>query len=158
MNGGSCFKVSNNKYFNSPALMADGRTFTDYTANVMTNQYLMSSNKLKSSNDYRHFLINNADKLMEYNVSLSEKRNETGKCDAMKIGRNTLGHKYKNDLVINRNEENNYFRNIKDADGILSQKVFNNKKSLIDMSAEPGVMCKTCTTPVAGRTYRGSLD
>jgi hypothetical protein len=157
MNTDNCSKVSNNKYFNAPALMGGGRTFTDYTANVISNTYLMHQNKIKSNNAYRHFLVNNATKLMDHNISLNEKRNGTDKCDAMKIGRNTLGHKYNNDLKVFRNEERE-FRSINDEDNILHTKLFTKRPSVQDQSAAPGIMCKSCKTPVPGRLYRGSLD
>jgi hypothetical protein len=157
MSKGQCFKVSNNKYFNSPALMADGRTFTDYTQNVISNIYLMKKNKLQSNNDYRQFLIHNADKIMNHNISMNEDRNSTGKCDAIQIGRNTLGYKYKNDLKINRSDTYHQ-RPINLSDKILLKKKYTKHESIREQSAKPGIMCNSCRNPVPGRTYRGSLD
>ena len=58
----SCFKVSNNKYFNCPARMSDGSLFTDYRQNCIIN-----SNKYLNSYEYRMYLINNAENLMNRN-------------------------------------------------------------------------------------------
>ena len=57
-------KVPNNKYQNCPALMADGRHFTDYRPSCFTNGDLITQGNIKSSYDYRRYLINNAEKIM----------------------------------------------------------------------------------------------
>ena len=62
-----CYKTSNNKYFDCPPRMADGRFFTDYRPNCFINNRIKVENKLVNSYDYRMFLTRNADKLMELN-------------------------------------------------------------------------------------------
>ena len=67
--------ASNNKYFNCPPRMADGRHFTDYRPNCDLNQL---SNV--TSNEYRNNLINNAESIMENNRKLMCDKNCCGKC------------------------------------------------------------------------------
>jgi len=63
----SCHKVSNNKYFDSPALMSDGRQFTDYRPSCDMNNMLRVKNSLPNSFKYRMFMTNNAEKIMDLN-------------------------------------------------------------------------------------------
>ena len=48
-----------------PAKMADGRHSTNYMNPRVFNQKIRSINELGSSHEYRHFLQNNANKIME---------------------------------------------------------------------------------------------
>ena len=72
MEKNTCFKTSNNKYFDCPALMSDGRVFTDYRPSNYVNDMIRIQNKVYDSYNYRQFLINNAEKIIavdnEYNV------------------------------------------------------------------------------------------
>jgi hypothetical protein len=63
----SCNSTSNNKYFGCPALMSDGRTFTDYRPRCMVNDQIKKANQLTNSYDFRQFLIHNAESLMKAN-------------------------------------------------------------------------------------------
>jgi hypothetical protein len=49
----SCNKTSNNKYFDCPARMDDGRGFTDYRPNSTVNDMIRYSNNIMGSNEYR---------------------------------------------------------------------------------------------------------
>ena len=61
-------KVSNNRFFNCPARMDDGRQFTNYSPNVSINTKIQDENDVKKdSNAYRKFLIENAKNLMKKN-------------------------------------------------------------------------------------------
>lgn len=80
-----CFKISNNKYFNSPALMSDGRTFTDYRPKCVVNYELLKKNNIKSSYEYRQFLISNSNKLMKLNKDINYKKNNSETCNASPI-------------------------------------------------------------------------
>ena len=62
-----CQKTSNNKYFNCPALMSDGRIFTDYRSSTIVNEDLMKVTDINSSYKYRQFLINNGDNIIKLN-------------------------------------------------------------------------------------------
>ena len=62
-----CYKTSNNKYFNAPPLMSDGRHFTDYRPSCIVNTMLKINNKLTNSYEYRKYLTQNADKIINQN-------------------------------------------------------------------------------------------
>ena len=62
---GSCYKTSNNKYFDCPALMSDGRAFTDYRPSSYVNDLIRVQNNAYNSYDYRQFLIHHAGDLMK---------------------------------------------------------------------------------------------
>lgn len=73
------FKVSNNKYPECPALMNDGRMFTDYRSSCYINNVLRVNNGIRNSYDYRQFLINNGSDLINtirsYNIQKSSCNN-----------------------------------------------------------------------------------
>ena len=80
-----CFKVSNNKFFNCPALMSDGRAFTDYRESSYINNSLLNNNNFNSSYQYRQWLIHNATKLMANNNAYNNRLNSCGPCNAPPI-------------------------------------------------------------------------
>lgn len=55
---------SNNKFPDCPALMEDGKIFTDYRAHKLADLELARKNKIGDSQSYRVFLQNNAEKLI----------------------------------------------------------------------------------------------
>ena len=63
----NCNRSSNNKFFNSPSLMSDGRAFTDYRPNYEINSHMIDNLNILNMHDYRMFLERNADKIMEEN-------------------------------------------------------------------------------------------
>ena len=87
---GECYKVSNNKYFNCPALMADARTFTDYRPSCVIDQGILKKNHIRSSYEYRQFLITNASKFMRENNDLNYKKNGCETCNAEPIPLKTV--------------------------------------------------------------------
>ena len=60
-------KVPNNKYLNCPALMEDGRLFTDYRSSHYTDKFIQLENKIMNSYDYRMFLTRNGSEIMNKN-------------------------------------------------------------------------------------------
>lgn len=48
-----------------PALMNDDRIFRSYVSSSRLNQFIMRSNNIKNEHEYRRFLINNAEQLMQ---------------------------------------------------------------------------------------------
>lgn len=44
---------------------SDGRIFTDYNSNCVINKQIMKDNKITSQYEYRKFLQENAEKLMD---------------------------------------------------------------------------------------------
>ena len=85
-----CDKTSNNKYFNCPPRMADGRNFTDYRPNCYVNNLLRYTNRTMSSYEYRQFLINNGSELMKINNLYTSEKNECGPCNAETIPNQTV--------------------------------------------------------------------
>ncbi len=77
---GSCSKTSNNKHFNCPPRMDDGRHFTDYRPNCHINNLIQNNNSLHSSFQTRNFLTQNAMKLMELNREEACSANCCGPC------------------------------------------------------------------------------
>ena len=55
-----------NRYsaYDCPALMQDGRFITNYLDSRVFDQFIRLSNKLESVHDYRFFLQNNAETIM----------------------------------------------------------------------------------------------
>lgn len=78
-----CTRTTNNKYFNCPPHMSDGRHFTDYRPTCKLNSTTMNSY------DYRQYLINHAEEIIKKNMLESLKKNLCGPCD----GNTMLDHK-----------------------------------------------------------------
>ena len=72
---GSCFKTSNNKYFDCPALMEDGRAFTDYRPSSYVNDLLRIQNRVYDSYSYRQFMIHNGLNIIETNDKYNDLKN-----------------------------------------------------------------------------------
>jgi len=81
----SCNKTSNNKYFDCPARMDDGRIFTDYRQSSTVNDMIRYSNNTMSSYEYRQFLINNASKIMELNNTYIKDKAGCESCDYVSV-------------------------------------------------------------------------
>ena len=68
---------TNNKYPEFPPLMMDGRAITaSYQPESILNESLIRDNSIKSNWEYRKFLTENADQLMQYNFR--ESCNDSG--------------------------------------------------------------------------------
>jgi hypothetical protein len=78
----TCNKTSNNKYFDCPARMDDGRIFTDYRPSSSVDDMIRYSNNVMSSYEYRQFLINNATNIMNVNMNYTLDKVGCGSCDA----------------------------------------------------------------------------
>jgi hypothetical protein len=88
----NCNKTSNNKYFNCPARMSDGRHFTDYRPNCFVNNLLRYNNNTMSNYEYRQFLINNGSELMKINNIYTEEKVGCKPCTAKDIKHQTKCH------------------------------------------------------------------
>ena len=71
----NCIKTSNNKYFDCPALMSDGRLMTDYRSSNTLNDMIRISNNTLSSYEYKNFLVNNASNIMKINNDYISNKN-----------------------------------------------------------------------------------
>lgn len=80
----TCYKTSDNKYFGCPPRMADGRHFTDYRPSCEINATIRDDNKLKNSHDYRNFLQQNANTLLNVNRKHACMKNCCSPCESFK--------------------------------------------------------------------------
>jgi len=62
-----CTKSSDNKYFECPARMSDGRHFTDYRPSCDVETSFLKQNNFSDNGSYRAYLINNATTIMSTN-------------------------------------------------------------------------------------------
>jgi hypothetical protein len=77
----SCNKTSNNKYFDCPARMDDGRSFTDYRPDSTVNDMIRYSNNIMGSNEYRQFLIDNASEIINVSNNYIKEKVGCNSCD-----------------------------------------------------------------------------
>lgn len=75
-----CERPSNNKFFNCPPRMSDGRHFTDYRPRCTQQFQDKISNKLMSSYEQRMYLTANADELIQVNARNAYMTNRCGPC------------------------------------------------------------------------------
>jgi hypothetical protein len=80
----SCFKTSDNKNLSCPALMDDGRAFTDYRSSGFIDDLVRADNNISNSLQYRVFLQNNANALMDRHRQVACQINCCGPCASTK--------------------------------------------------------------------------
>ena len=68
--------MSNNRHQSCPALMSDGRIFTNYLSNRMYNDYIKYTNDIKVNTDYKAFLQKNATNIIADNQKFLEKNSK----------------------------------------------------------------------------------
>lgn len=78
----SCSKTSNNKHFNCPPRMDDGRHFTDYRPHCHMASTIQHENNIHNSFQSRLFLTQNATKLIELNRKEACGKNCCGPCQS----------------------------------------------------------------------------
>ena len=79
------YKISNNKYPDCPAIMNDGRAFTDYRSSCYINDIIRVKNGITNSYDYRQFLINNGNEIMNSIRLYNIEKSACNACDAKPI-------------------------------------------------------------------------
>lgn len=67
MSWGTCVSGSNNIHFDFPPIMMDGRNFAEWQPGSVMNKKLREDARITTNNEYRQYLINNADKIIKYN-------------------------------------------------------------------------------------------
>jgi hypothetical protein len=75
MSWATCFSGSNNIHFNYPPIMNDGRNYASWQPEAVINRNIQRKANINSNWNYRQFLQNNANQIMQYNTILS--------CDAL---------------------------------------------------------------------------
>ena len=76
----------NNTRFDCPQLMSDGNYITDYRPNGDLNAELMNNNSICDSYQYRQFLQQNGDALMDKHREIACEQNCCGPCDEGREG------------------------------------------------------------------------
>ena len=90
--------MSNNRHDSCPALMSDGRMFTNYLSNRMYNDYVKYSNDIKVNTDYKAFLQKNASNIIADEQKFLEKHS---KCH---FNKQPTRHDQTNDVIPSGNE------------------------------------------------------
>jgi hypothetical protein len=69
------------KYNQCPPRMEDGRFFTDYRPRCVVDSTIRSQNNIQNNFDYRMFLINNGEKMIQNFRVEAVKKNKCEACD-----------------------------------------------------------------------------
>jgi hypothetical protein len=102
----TCNKTSNNKYFDCPARMDDGRIFTDYRPSTTVDDMIRYSNNVMSSYEYRQFLINNANNIMSVNNNYTKEKVGCASCNYQDVPFQTIcnvNDKYSKCKMVDQN-------------------------------------------------------
>ena len=67
MSWGTCYSGSNNIHMDFPAVMSDGRLYTNWDSACEANNALKNREGIENNYDYRQFLINNGNKIIKSN-------------------------------------------------------------------------------------------
>ncbi len=67
----TCYKTSDNKHFGCPPRVSDGRIFTDWRPECHVNDLIKADNNISNSFQYRQFLQQNGETLMDRNRNLA---------------------------------------------------------------------------------------
>lgn len=77
MSWGTCYAGSNNIHSNFPPIMHDGRNYADWQPGAVINERIRKEANITSNWQYRQYLCNNADTIIEFN-----KLSAAGDCNA----------------------------------------------------------------------------
>lgn len=69
MSWATCYSGSNNIHSDYPALMSDGRHFTDWRLGAIINEKIKKQHNIKSNADYQQYLSNNSQRVMKENMN-----------------------------------------------------------------------------------------
>lgn len=82
----SCYGTSDNKHFDCPPRMDDGRHFTDYRPSCHREDLLKADNQISNSFNYRQFLQHNGKTIMDKSRAIACQKNGCRPCDAYGLG------------------------------------------------------------------------
>jgi hypothetical protein len=71
------YRTNNNLSVPFPGILSDGRLFTDYNADSKVNENLKRTNQIKTNSDYRRFLVQNTNTIINYNFNNMINENRT---------------------------------------------------------------------------------
>lgn len=153
----TCYKTSNNKYFDCPPRMSDARHFTDYKPNCELNAMIKLDNNLNNSFETRQYLQSNGEKLMNINKQHSCQLN----CCNLKEGYANTEVPPKNIVTCNKNncqskevnpkglgDVRNYYTDsrVENCDNLPNQWPVSNQKT------------NMCATPLDNYFYLGDKN
>ena len=67
MSWGTCYAGSNNIHSNFPPIMHDGRNYANWQPGAVINESIKKEANITSNWQYRQYLCNNADTIIEFN-------------------------------------------------------------------------------------------
>ena len=67
MSWGTCYSGSNNIHFGFPPLMTDGRNYASWQPEAVINKTLQENADMKTNWEYRKYLVDNAQSIMQFN-------------------------------------------------------------------------------------------
>lgn len=155
----NCIKVSNNKYFDAPAIMSDGRAFTDYTQNYKMNDDIRFGNKVYSDYEYRQYLIKNGNKIINNNEKVSKMLNGYENCKLHSVDLNEVCNKNNEYSICKEHNKNGI--GLKNSGVELKPQKYKpklQKQKLIEESAKPGLKCKVCVNYGPYELRNGALN
>jgi hypothetical protein len=71
------YKTDNNLSIPFPGILSDGRLFTEYNADSRINDSIKKNNNIKSNSEYRKFLVQNTNSIIQYNLNNTMLENKT---------------------------------------------------------------------------------
>ena len=81
----NCESGSNNLYYNFPPNMNDGRNYSDWQPEAVVNATIRKKHNIKTNWNYRKFLQNNSDEIVQSNQYLA--CDECGRCPYYNTGK-----------------------------------------------------------------------
>ena len=145
-----CYKTSNNKHFDCPPRMADGRHFTDYRPNCHINNIIRTGNNVMNSFEYRTFLTRNAEQLMDVNRTHACKKNCCGPCVEPYHSINTLPEVNKVKCNANNCEIVGF-----DPSGLGQGRIYNDEEQKCDNIGQTTDGQNGCMKPEDAMRYYG---
>ena len=146
-----CYKTSNNKHFGCPPRMDDARHFTDYRPSCHINNIIRTGNNVLNSFQYRNFLINNAEELMDLNRNYACEKNCCGPCNETYHSINTLPELNRVKCNANTCELVGY-----DPNGLGQGRFYNDEEEECNNVGQPNVVTNACAKPEDNMRYFGS--
>ena len=148
-------RVQNNKYNNCPALMSDGRQFTDYRPNSQMNNNIMTEKNIQSNLHFRNYMTNNGTTMIDKDRLYAKDKNDCEDCNAEYI---------KNKYVCKTNYvgqmcepfdingvgrtsiavQSSKIPTIKEYNKTINEFNMFLETNMIETAARPGIMCESC--------------
>jgi len=164
MSTSACYKTSDNKFFDCPPRMSDGRHFTDYRTSCQVNDLLKVDNRISNSYQYRLFLQENANTIMDRNREIACAKNCCMPCASSPLGvegfnnGTMLPEKY----IVECNAHT-CKQILNDVNGIGTGRRYytpelNDCSTLPAAWPQSGTQKNVCASPLDNFTYLGDLE